>query len=122
MATVNLDTAARLDITCRKGDSFQLVLDFGSAVPTTGWKLDVDTADDGGTSVLPDSVFTYTVSNGDATDSKLTIEASSTDMNVNSGLYVYDIQNTDSGVSIDSANKVKTYVFGTFKINEDVSA
>ena len=59
MATVNLDTAARLDITCRKGDSFQLVLDFGSAVPTTGWKLDVDTADDGGTSVLPDSVFTY---------------------------------------------------------------
>jgi hypothetical protein len=43
-------------------------------------------------------------------------------MNVTSGLYVYDIQNTDSGVSIDSANKVKTYVFGTFKINEDVSA
>jgi hypothetical protein len=122
MATVNLDTAARLDIICRKGDSFQLVLDFGSAVPTTGWKLDVDTADDGGTSVLPDSVFTYTVSNGDATNSKLTIEASSTDMNVTSGLYVYDIQNTDSGVSIDSANKVKTYVFGTFKINEDVSA
>ena len=122
MATVNLDTAARLDITCRKGDSFQLVLDFGSAVPTTGGKLDVDTADDGGTSVLPDSVFTYTVSNGDATNSKLTIEAASTDMNVTSGLYVYDIQNTDSGVSIDSANKVKTYVFGTFKINEDVSA
>ena len=35
MATVNLDTAARLDIVCRKRDSFQLVLDFGVEVPET---------------------------------------------------------------------------------------
>lgn len=124
MATVNLDTAARLDIVCRKGDSFQLVLDFGTAVPTSGWKLDVETADDGGSSILADTVFSYSVSAGDATNSKLTIEASATEMNVTAGLYVYDLQNTDSDSSnnIDSANKVKTYIYGTFKINEDISA
>jgi hypothetical protein len=124
MATVNLDTAARLDIVCRKGDSFQLVLDFGTTVPTSGWKMDVETADDGGSSILADTVFYYNVTDGDDTSSKLTIEASATEMNVTAGLYVYDLQNTDSDSSnnIDSANKVKTYVYGTFKINEDISA
>jgi hypothetical protein len=125
MATVNLDTAARLDIVCRKGDSFQLVLDFGTEVPTAGWKMDVETADDGGTSILADGVFDYDVSDGDDTNSKLTIEASATEMaNVSSGLYVYDLQNTDSATAnqIDGVDKVKTYIYGTFKINEDISA
>ena len=29
MAQVNLDTASRLDIICRKGDTFSLGIDFG---------------------------------------------------------------------------------------------
>lgn len=123
MATVNLDTAARLDIVCRKGDSFQLVLDFGTTVPTSGWKMDVETADDGGSSILADTIFAYAVSDGDDTNSKLTIEASAAEMAaVSSGLYVYDLQNTDTSTTIDSASKVKTYIYGTFKINEDISA
>ena len=42
MATVNLDTASRLDIICRRGDSFELVIDFGVGLTETSeanWKL-----------------------------------------------------------------------------------
>jgi hypothetical protein len=34
-----------------------------------------------------------------------------------SGLYVYDIEMTD----FSNSNKVTTLIYGTFKINEDVS-
>ena len=122
MATVNLDTAARLDIVCRKGDSFQLVLDFGVAVPATTWKMDVLTKSEGGSEILADSVFDITRSDGDATNSKLTIEATASEMNVAAGLYVYDLQVEDSGTQIDSANQVKTYLYGTFKVVDDISS
>lgn len=122
MATVNLDTAARLDIVCRKGDSFQLVLDFGVAIPATSWKLDVLTKSEGGSSILADDVFSYTRGDGDATNSKLTIEATATEMQVAAGLYVYDLQVEDSGTQIDSANQVKTYLYGTFKVVDDISS
>jgi len=122
MATVNLDTAARLDITCRKGDSFQLVLDFGVAIPATSWKLDVLTKSEGGSEILADSVFDITRSDGDATNSKLTIEATASEMNVAAGLYVYDLQVEDSGTQIDGANQVKTYLYGTFKVVDDISS
>ena len=122
MATVNLDTAARLDVVCRKGDSFQLVLDFGVAIPETTWKLDVLTKSEGGTVILQDDVFDYARSDGDATNSKLTIEATASEMNVTAGLYVYDLQVEDSGTQIDGANQVKTYLYGTFKVVDDISS
>ena len=122
MATVNLDTAARLGVVCRKGDSFQLVLDFGVAIPASTWKLDVLTKSEGGSSILADTVFSYTRGDGDATNSKLTIEATATEMNVTAGLYVYDLQVEDSGTQIDGANQVKTYLFGTFKVVDDISS
>ena len=122
MATVNLDTAARLDVVCRKGDSFQLVLDFGVAVPATTWKMDVLTKSEGGSEILADSVFDITRSDGDATNSKLTIEATASEMNVTAGLYVYDLQVEDSGTQIDGANQVKTYLYGTFKVVDDISS
>ena len=124
MQTVNLDTAARLDIICRKGDSFTLTIDFGAAIPTSGWKMDVKSSDNSAgsspTSIIADTVFAY---DGSVTN-KLTIEATATEMNnVTPGLYVYDLQNTDSNASnnVDSANKVKTYLYGTFKVNADVT-
>ena len=122
MPTVNLDTAARLDVVCRKGDSFQLVLDFGVAVPETTWKMDVLTKSEGGSEILADSVFDITRSDGDATNSKLTIEATASEMNVAAGLYVYDLQVEDSGTQIDGANQVKTYLYGTFKVVDDISS
>ena len=45
--TVNLNTAGRLDIICRRNDSFQLVLEFNSTIPTSGWKMDVVTKSGG---------------------------------------------------------------------------
>tara|TARA_R110002110_G_scaffold352514_1_gene562553 strand:+ start:50 stop:433 length:384 start_codon:yes stop_codon:yes gene_type:complete len=126
MAQINLDTASRLDIICRKGDSFSLGIDFGSAIPTSGWKMDVNTRDNASTatSIIADTVFSYAVgANSDGvSNAKITIEATAAEMNaVASGLYVYDLQNTDSGTTVDSASQVKTYLYGTFKVNADVT-
>jgi len=118
--TVNLDTAARLDIICRKGDTFTLALDFGKSIADTAtsssseWDMDVRESDTATGTVLNDTDFTYSITDGTATRSKLTITASASTMNVTSGLYVYDLQQTTSAA-------VKTYLYGTFTVNEDVT-
>lgn len=116
-STVNLDTAARLDIICRKGDTFILALDFGQAI-TEDWNMEVRETDTSSGTIIDEGSFSYTRSDGTATNSKLTIQATSTVMAaVNSGLYVYDLQEgTES-----STGTVKTYLYGTFKVNEDVT-
>lgn len=118
MATqINLDSATRVDVTCRKGDTFELEFTFsddaGDAIDLTGytWKMDVKETDTSSSDVIADSSFSYT---GTATG-VLKITASASVMAaVSGGLYVYDLQSTNSGV-------VKTWVYGIFKINEDVS-
>ncbi len=118
--TVNLDTAARLDIICRKGDTFTLALDFGKSIAdaatsaSSEWDMDVRQSDTTSATILNDDDFAYAISDGAATLSKLTITASASTMNVSSGLYVYDLQQTTSSAT-------KTYLYGTFKINEDVT-
>ena len=118
MAAINLDTAARLDITCRKGDTFSLELDFGETIPTSGWTMHVretDTSED--ELIIEDELITFAVSDNSSgvTNAKLTITISDATMAlINSGMYVYDMQNADSGVT-------KTYLFGLFKVNEDVT-
>lgn len=117
MATVNLDTAARLDIICRKGDSFSLTVEFDANMPNPD-----------------DAAVTYTMvvretdtsigahEDGflferDSSDSKkITITNTAVQMNVASGLYVYDLQ-----VVSGTPSTTKTYLYGTFRINEDVS-
>lgn len=119
-STVNLDTAARLDIICRKGDTFTLALEFGksiadAATATSGeWDMDVRQSDTAATTILNDSDFAYAITDGNTTNSKLTITANASTMNVDSGLYVYDLQQTTTSAT-------KTYLYGTFKINEDVT-
>jgi hypothetical protein len=88
MAKVNLDTASRLDITCRKGDSFALSVDFGEAISTTANNYAMKVAE---------------------TDTSGSYEFTAT-----AGNYVYDLQESDSGV-------VQTRLYGSFVINEDVS-
>jgi len=78
--TVNLDTAARLDIICRKGDTFTLALDFGKEMPTSGWAMDVRETDTSATAIIEDTSFSYTVTNGTETNSKLTVQAVATVM------------------------------------------
>lgn len=113
--SVNLDNAQQVNITCRKGDTFSLEVDFYDAndnpIDLTGyaWKMDVSVSD-GGSVVLDDTSFTY-IGNSTGT---LFINATSAVMStINSGVYVYGLQSTDAGV-------VKTWLFGTFNVNEDM--
>jgi len=118
MATqINLDTAQRVDITCRKGDSFRLELTFkddtGAVINLTGytWKLDVRETDTSASTILEDDVFSYS----GTSQGVLTITALPATMaGVNGGLYVYDLQSTNTG-------SVKTWLYGIFKVNEDVT-
>jgi hypothetical protein len=116
-AQINLDTAQRVDITCRKGDSFRLELTFkneaGVVINLTGytWKLDVRETDTSASAILEDSLFTYNGTNLGV----LTITAPPATMaGIEGGLYVYDLQSTNAGA-------VKTWLYGIFKVNEDVT-
>ena len=116
-AQINLDTAQRVDITCRKGDSFRLELTFNddanAVLDLTGyvWKLDVRETDTSASAIIEDDAFTY---NG-TDEGALTITASPVTMAaVGGGLYVYDLQSTNAG-------SVKTWLYGIFKVNEDVT-
>ena len=120
MAAINLDTAARLDITCRKGDTFQLEIDFEQSIPTATWLMHVretDTSEEDENIIIPEDDITFAVADNSSgvTNALLTVTiADSVMAEVQSGTYVYDIQN-------DSVNVTKTYVFGLFKVNEDVT-
>lgn len=118
MATqINLDSATRVDITCRKGDTFTLEFTFtdsdGDAIDISSysWKMDVKETDTSSSDIIAEDSFTYTGNSS----GKLTVTATAAVMaGVSGGLYVYDLQSTNSGV-------VKTWVYGLFKINEDIS-
>lgn len=116
-AQINLDTAQRVDITCRKGDSFRLELTFkddaNAALDLTGyaWKLDVRETDTSSSAIIDDDAFTYSGTNLGV----LTITAPPVTMAaISGGLYVYDLQSTNTGT-------VKTWLYGIFKVNEDVT-
>lgn len=123
MPTVNLDTSARLDIICRRADTFVLTVDFNTAelstnYPASEWKLQVrdSDTDDSGTGLIQVSgAGSHPLTSGFGVDSEtLQIIISSTDMNVDSGLYVYDLQT-------DSSGAIRTWLHGEFKIIEDVT-
>lgn len=115
--TINLDNATRVDITCRRGDTFKLEFTFtdddGDAIDISSysWKMDVKETDTSSGDVIADGSFTYTGND----EGKLTIDATATTMAaVSGGIYVYDLQSDNSGT-------IKTWVYGLFKVNEDVS-
>lgn len=119
MATqINLDISQRVDIICRRGDTFTVSLTFkdsdGNPFDLSSgysWKLDVKETDTTSSDIIPDTAFTYT---GTA-QGELSITCPATTMaDVEGGIYVYDLQSDQSGV-------VKTWVYGVFKVNEDVS-
>jgi hypothetical protein len=122
MAVVNLDTATRLDIICRKGDTFTLTIDFNTILtddhPASQWKMQVRDSDDGtgGPNTAPPNTFSTTESNFTVDVENLTIDIPpSSTASWNSGTYVYDLQ-TDDG-----AGGVKTWLYGTFTVNEDIT-
>lgn len=113
--TLNLDTATRVDITCRKGDSFRMEIDFQETQTLTGWKMQVRTHDTDDTTnpFLESFGFALEDNNDGVTDAVLVVTKSAADMNITSGLYVYDIQQADT--------TTKTHLYGVFKINEDIT-
>tara|TARA_R110002153_G_scaffold134974_2_gene284426 strand:- start:1916 stop:2389 length:474 start_codon:yes stop_codon:yes gene_type:complete len=153
--TINLDTSQRVDVVCRKGDTFDLALTLKDTAATPAsivanndtFKMEVRTTDDDGTpygtsagdsdaeiilSTLDDSSggkyisitdssgvpLTSANAQGASTDGIVRFVVSADNMALKAaGLYVYDIEMTDHSDS----SKVTTLIYGTFKINEDVS-
>ena len=155
--TINLDTSQRVDITCRKGDTFELSLTLKDDASTPvsivnendSFKMEVRASDDSNTAYgttagdTNDNIILSTLDATSGATKEITVKDSSgvdlphadggsaivTDGIVKfavtstimatrpAGLYVYDIEMTDASAS----NKVTTLIYGTFKINEDVS-
>ena len=133
---LNLDVSKRVDITCRRGDTLKVTLtvkdDSGTAVDLSSYsdfKFEVRTTDtsdtayaDGDATIIlstedDSSGSKYVSSAVSGTDSNtLTFTASATNMKaVASGMYVYDIEATNS------SSEVQTWVSGLFVVNEDVT-
>jgi hypothetical protein len=126
MATqINLDIAQRVDITCRRGDTFVLELTFkdedGVAIDLSAgynWKMQVRETDTSSTALLDGNSnddnandFGFTGDN----NGLLTITSAASIMaGIEGGLYVYDLQSAQGAVVI-------TWMFGKFTVNEDVS-
>jgi hypothetical protein len=116
----NMDIAQRLDIVCRKGDTFELVISIkdseGVALDVslfTDFNLDVrSTDDDSGTPILEFLMGDFTATSAGL----LTATKSFSDMSsVESGTFVYDLQAT-------SASGVRsTWLYGLFTIIDDVT-
>jgi len=127
MATnINLDTSQRVDITCRKGDTFSLRLTVTDADGNANFEADhvflmeVRDSDTGDliTNGSANFAITETADAADVTNKyvDLTLDAA-TMKTMPSGLYVYDVeQKTD-----DATPVVSTLIYGTLKINEDIA-
>jgi hypothetical protein len=134
---LNLDKSQRVDIVCKRGDTFKMSLqvqdDEGGITDLTGYDfaMEVRYADtDDGESQQPSSgpqddgyVFNSNDINGEITvdledgaNGNVSFTIANTDMKtIDSGLYVYDIQMTNTD------NIVETILYGVFKVNEDVT-
>jgi len=126
MATsINLDIANRVDITTRRGDSFTLELTFkdedGVAIDLSDgyeWMMQVRESDTSGSALLDGDSNDDTANDFGFTGDNnglLTITASSNTMaTIEGGIYVYDLQSSQGATVI-------TWMYGIFKVNEDVS-
>lgn len=126
MATsINLDISNRVDITTRRGDTFAIELTFkdenGDVIDlSTGyeWLMQVRESDTSASALLNgDSTDNTKNDFGFAADSNglLIINAPASVMStIQGGLYVYDLQSSQGAT-------VSTWIYGLFKVNEDVS-
>ena len=117
--TINLDTSQRVDIICKRGDTFNLDLTYtlddgtGDAAFSNSdtFLLQVRDADTNDTSIITEVTGTP-----NSTTKKINFQKSFAAMKeIASGLYVYDVEHKTS------ADVVSTLIFGTFKVNEDVT-
>ena len=120
MATsVNLDIAQRLDITCRKGDTFTLTLNItdsaGTAIALTPYTFQMEVRDSATDAIIiPTTVTSPSQKMQTGTTGKLNITVAAADMTA-TGSYIYDLETT-------LTTDVQTWLFGVFTINDDVTA
>lgn len=126
---INLDTSSRVDITCRKGDTFSLRLTITNAAGDAAgfaandvFLFEVRDSDVGSLVSNGSANFTATVTanSGDVDDvanKYIDFTVAATVMKtMPAGLYVYDIEQKSA-----SDNSVATLIYGTLKVNEDIS-
>tara|TARA_R100000388_G_C7218352_1_gene147447 strand:- start:135 stop:560 length:426 start_codon:yes stop_codon:yes gene_type:complete len=137
MATkLNLDVSERLDITCKKGDTFNLGLllkdSAGTAItlvtsnyeflfqvksekdPVTGQRdLVIGTASKGKRAEKDGSDINFVVTTDDSGNATFTVSSSAMEL-VDAGRYAYDIQQIVGDVST-------TILEGRFVVNDDIS-
>ena len=123
MASVNTDIAQTLDITCRRGDTFSLTINFKqsdgtSPVDVSGYSFEMEVRssadDDGNSPVINKSDAPITITN--ATNGTVSIGITDAVMETVEGdTYVYDIQ------AITTAGATTTWVTGSFTVNEDIT-
>lgn len=127
MATkINLDTSERVDITCRKGDTFSLRLTITNADDTVGFAagdvflMEVRNSDTGipvanTSDPVVTFVITVTADAADVTAKYIDLTLAATTMKtMPSGLYAYDVEQKSGAV-------VNTLIYGTVRVIEDVS-
>ena len=121
ITSVILDISKRVDITCRKGDSFTLEMMISDAdgvgidLYSYTFKMEVRETDTSSESILSSTSDDFQfINNANGAEGALEIIASATSMQVESGVYVYDIQAT-------VGSQVTTWFYGIFKINEDIT-
>lgn len=125
MATVNLDNSSRLDIVARRNDTFDLTIDFNTQlVDASHWKLQVRDADTNDSTAAADITIdvsgsgTFPGTSGfivSASGEELRVIINTSDMDVVSGVYVYDLQTSETTLG------VKTWLNGYFKVVEDIT-
>jgi hypothetical protein len=123
---INLDTSSRVDITCRKGDTFSLRLTITNAAGDAAgfaandvFLFEVRDSDVGILVSNGSANFTATVtaSGSDVTAQYIDFTVAATVMKtMPAGLYVYDIEQKAA-----SDSSVATLIYGTLKVNEDIS-
>lgn len=121
---INLDTASRVDVICRKGDTFKLKLTITDSEGDVNFATDdvflfeVRESDTG--SVVQNTSNdnfsdSHTAVSDDVTAKAITLEVAASVMKtMPAGLYVYDVEQK-------SGSTVTTLIYGTLKVNEDVS-
>lgn len=117
MSSVNLDTASLLDITCRRGDTFSLSLnisqpDGSTPLDTTLYTFEMAIKNSAGAVIL-------TIADGEMTkgaDGTLVITKDAVSMEINPGVYFYDLEATRIADSV-----VRTWLYGNITVNSDVT-
>lgn len=130
---LNLDKSQRVDIVCKRGDTFKMSLqvqdDEGGVTDLTNYNFAMEVryadTDDGENQQPQDDGYVFnsntldgeiTVGLEDGANGNVSFTIANTDMEgIDSGLYVYDIQMTNV------EDIVETILYGVFKVNEDVT-